>query len=75
MSLLLPPQQTLPPNFAPPEYFAPDKYPELDYESNQEGCGDCWAVGSMNSISDRYVIANGGANPHFSPFRSNYLYL
>ena len=67
LPLTLPPQKTLISTPAPPSYFAPDKNPELDYESNQGQCGDCWAVGSMNAISDRYVIANGGKNPHFSP--------
>ena len=67
LPFLLPPQKSLITSPAPPAYFAPDGYPELDYESNQGQCGDCWAVGSMNSISDRYVIANGGKNPHFSP--------
>ena len=43
----LPPQKTLLPNRAPPSYFAPNEYSELDYESNQGQCGDCWAVGSM----------------------------
>ena len=55
MSLILPTQKTLISTPAPPSYFAPNEYSELDYESDQGQCGDCWAVGSMNAISDRYV--------------------
>ena len=67
LSFLLKPQKSLIKKDAAPSYFAPEHYPELDYESNQEQCGDCWAVGSMNAISDRYSIMNKVPNPHFSP--------
>jgi len=40
------------------------KYPKcwsIGYIRDQAGCGSCWAVSSMTSLSDRYCIKNSNA--------------